>query len=620
MPKRIDVHLDIERLNPRADTLSTFTRFLTNEIEDAFSARQSQESLWRECLRQYEAIPTTLVKNSPIENAPNLEVPITMMSTDIFYSVSLQTIFNIDPLVTVSHAPGREDLKEQAKIFSDWNNWGVRQEFDARAAAEQTFLDNIQLGTGIFYIPWVENRIKTKTARITTAHPIVLPWPVEDFIVPGGSFQNPEQLQWIGLRRYYTEHELEERRKLFKWDISNASPVATPGWVRNRREQMGRSIQTNKFGRLYEVLDIYVRYDIDDDGFEEDLLVTYDRTSRSILKLRFNPYDHRPIEVTRYQKRAFLFYGMGIPEKLKSLQTEISDIHNQRNLNMLLANTRMWKVRNGLALEDNFKIWPGRKIPVNNPDDLVGEQLGDVYPSIGQGEQISMGLADRLIGLNEMTGPSPSKLLSSRTPATTAAIGSQQASSRFAAAFDSMQMSLAGAIKQCNWRYQERVLAGDTTVTNHMVRVLGAKRAQQIIKLYQDENFDEGFDIEFTATSNRTDKNVERQGLIQLMSLMQSYYERIMQLATIGSNPQVPGPVREVAMKIATAAGELIERTARTFDSIKDPKAFIIDIGNEMDKMQGLADTDVRQQLGIALRGMDELEGQNGQPQEAQSF
>jgi len=51
-------------------------KWLSSEIEDARSARSPQEAEWRECIRQYEAIPKQAQRNVPIENAPNVEVPL----------------------------------------------------------------------------------------------------------------------------------------------------------------------------------------------------------------------------------------------------------------------------------------------------------------------------------------------------------------------------------------------------------------------------------------------------------------------------------------------------------------------------------------------------------------
>ena len=614
MTRLVVVHDKLENLRQNTDRAQELQMFLASEVEDAFSARAQQEAIWRENFRVYEAIPKQAVRNTPIENASNLEVPVGMLSVDIFNSIHLQTLFGQSPLVTAKQVPGKNSGENVVKSMQAFIDWTIRHEMDPETAAENHTLDNTQHGTGIYYVPWIENIRKTKVSTITSAHPKIFSWPIEDCIVPGGAYDEVDELRWIGLRGFYPPEYLEEMAIRFKWNVSQVVPVGTIGWVRSRREQMARTSSNTKLGHLYEIIDIYVYYDIDGDGIREDLLVTWDRTSKSILNLQFNPYDRRPIEVSRYQRRAYLFYGMGMVEKIRALQQEISDIHNHRNDNMLLANTRIWKARHGSGLPEQIKFWPNRVIKMTNPDDLQPEQMGDIYPSSPQAEQISAQMAEKLTGVNEASGGSrPSNLLSSRTPATTAAIGAQQQASRFAATFKSGRRALTGAIKQGIWRYQERIKANDQDVVNHIQQVLGESQASQIIPILRSENFDESVLIEITATGDRTTKQAEQQALIQLGQILIQYYERVLQLSQIAATPGVPQPVRDIAIKIAEAAGQWVERTMRAFDTIRDPEAFIVKINEEVDQLGALASAQTFQQLqGLLDQADQEQAGQVG--------
>ena len=50
--------------------------WLQFEVEAAFGSRSRLEGVWREARRQYEGIPRTAVRSSPVPNMPNIEVPI----------------------------------------------------------------------------------------------------------------------------------------------------------------------------------------------------------------------------------------------------------------------------------------------------------------------------------------------------------------------------------------------------------------------------------------------------------------------------------------------------------------------------------------------------------------
>jgi hypothetical protein len=73
-----------------------------------------------------------------------------------------------------------------------------------------------------------------------------------------------------------------------------------------------------------------------------------------------------------------------------------------------------------------------------------------------------------------------------------------------------------------------------------------------------------------------------------ITQLLGGYYERILQLASVLANPTVPPLVKETAEKVAKAASEIIERTLLTFDQVRDPKTFIIELESELDGLNGL--------------------------------
>lgn len=614
MTKIVILHKEKEEIRRSADRDVELQTFLRTDFEDSLSARSRQESLWRESMRMYEAVPRNAVKNTPVENAPNLEIPFIMMAADTFYSVSEQTIIDVDPPITILPVPGRADMQSTAEALSDFANWGERHEFNIRNAARHALWDTIILGTGVYTSPWIVNRKKTRVHSVITQHPQIHPWPIEDVIVQGGIYQNMQNIPVVHLRSYYTHQELSTISKMNDLDISKVSPAGAVGWVRSRREQLGRTESNTPVRGIYEIIQSYAYYDIDGDGYDEDMLITWDRTSGHLMSISYNPYDRRPLDVMRYMPRAYLFYGMGMPEKLRALQTEMSDIHNHRLLNMLLANTRMWLVRSTAGITDNFVIHPGKQIPVSSKDDITGLQMADVYPSEMQAEQAALALASNLVGLNEMNPARSSSLFSSRTPATTATLGAGLQNQRFASTFNSMKDGSSGAIKQCLYRYQERLLAGDRFVRDHILHVMGKDRGKLVVDILKNKHFDESLDIELTATSNRNTRESRVQILLQINQVLQQYYENSIKIGTIASDPNTPAPLREMAAKIHTASGEIIDRTLRSVDTIRDPQKFIVDLNAQIDQSQQIADVSTfneLQALMAAMQASDAASSQN---------
>src|SRR3990167_5902328 len=506
--------------------------WLAIEIEDALSSRAAMDALWRDLLRQYEGVPRNPTRNHPVENAPNIEITLGAIASDSIYAQLIDLIYTANPLLTVRSQ--NAEFVDHAKALQRFSEIVIGQS-NLRSASEHVALDDVQLGTGCYYIPWIESVKKTRSSRVTDRRPHIFSIPVEDLIVPGGAFEDIQLMPWVGLRFWHTQSELNLYASRRKWKIDAFKPAGGKDFVRTRREDLGHTY--TKIARatdLYETITIFCAYDIDGDGIDEDLLVVWDRTSRDIGLVTYNPFDRRPIEPTRYQLRAHLFYGLGVMEMIRPYQDETSEIHNARTLNMLLANCRFWKAREG-SVPETMKIWGNKVQMLSDPTDLIAEQMADIYPSAAQAQAITTSLAERRVGVNEMSMPRPSQVLGSRTPGITAMSLLQQVNRRFTPAFDGYRNGTGAAVKQCLYRYQERLLAGDRAVEEDIMSVMGDEDGRLVIDVLRDDKFDEGMKIELTASSASVNRDADRQNSIMLVNLLAQYYQRTLELVSIAA-------------------------------------------------------------------------------------
>lgn len=599
--RRIVQHPDARgpRLNLTEERVGNLQDFLVSELEDAYAGRAQEEKSWEESLRQYHARPKQAVRDIPIENAPNIEVPLVAMACDALYAMVLDLIFSIKPTLTCSG-----DEVELAKAAQDFGNWGERNEWKLRGGFEHAALDCIQLGTGALYIPWLQYHKQTDIGRIIDSGPRILPIALEDLILPGGAWVDAQEMPWIGHREFLTKGELQLRAKHAKWNIEGVQPVTTVGWVRSRRETFGRAHTNLRLNmELYEIHTLFPYFDIDGDGYDEDLCVVFDRTSRKICKAGYNRFDCRPYELARYQLLAHLPYGLGAAEMLRPFQEEVTEMHNARTLNILMANYRMWKTRQGMGVDEAMlKQYPNRVIALANMDDLAELQMSTIHtPAAAMHEQSVMQLAEQRVGTGELSNPRPSNLLSSRTPGITALTAMQTVNRRFTAAFDQMRNMGASAVRQCFLRYRERILANDRDAIRAVRKAIGPEKGDMLIEALRSEDFLQDTLIEFTASSALVNQQAERQDAVMLVNILSQYYSNVLQMMTIAAAPETPNEVREVARKIASAGGEAIERTIRTFDKVRDPRTFIIDVNEQVDSLAAGMGGDVLTQLGQIL-------------------
>lgn len=620
-----------EKLNVTDEMKAELATWLEQEIAAGVASRAPQDELWRELMRLYEGVPKKEIRNTPIVNAPNIEVTIGAIACDSTFAQVIDLIFGVSPILTVRAA--NKDHAEDAKPFQRFVDWIAANEIDLRRGAEQSILDDIQMGTGVLYCPWIEKSKKTKVRKITDAHPVVRAVAPEDFLVPGGADEELQEARWVAMRYYLNDIEVNERERFSNWDVSGLQPFPNMSWVKSRREQLGRTMSSDKTasGRLYSFWDVYMNYDIDKDGIAEDLLVTFHDTGRRICAVRYNPYDRRPFEAMRYQVRPHLFYGIGVMEMMKPYQEGVTELYNEWVTNLKIANSRIWKAKEG-AIPATMEIWPNKVISLPDPTtDLIPEQLGDTYPSAPQALTMTAGLAQQRVGVNELSGDRPSALLGSRTPGITALTAVQQINKRFTPPFDGIRLAVAASVRQCLYRYQERVLAGDERVISKINDLMGDE-AQAVIDILSNPEFDQQMVVELTASSASVNKDADKQNLIMLATqILAPYYQRCIELTAMASNPQTPPPVQEVILKVAKAMSEGIDLIIRTFDQVRDPRLLAVALDdlmtgmtNQLNPMQALmaqmgpeamAQTGMTAGGGPAPMGMSSVPAQP--PQEA---
>lgn len=572
------------------------------ELEDAMSFRKSLEGHWRDLLRMYSGQPKNPVRNYPVENAPNLEITLGAIAVDALYAQIVDLIFSLTPLLTCRPVPkmcNDTNAEATAKAMQRWVNWIAPNELNLRPTLDETALSDLKLGTAVVYTPLVERTKKTATSKVLSSHPQMEAVPPEDFIVPGGANGSSLQdLRWCALRKWMTKSDLIEEATRNNWnlgeDLCNVKTCGSRDWVKSRRETLSRQYEgTRVRGNIYEILKFYAYFDIDDDGIDEDIYFIMDRSSKQILYTSWNPYDSRPFEVTRYQKQEHLFWGLGVLEMVKPFEEGVSDFYNFWVLNSLQANTKDIFCKSGV-LPDNWVRWPGKKTEIDGDPstDIVPVAFHSTDASLPQAIAMSISFSERRIGLNDMNTPRPSQVLGSRTPGITAMTLLQQVNKRFTPAFDDIKLCMTNSIKQGLYRYQEVLKKNDSRAAKfmeHIISVLGPEDGELVIRLLSQDNFDSELEVELTASTASINREADRQNAVILMNILSQYYAKTMELVMVAANPQVPQEVREVAAKIAHATGEIIDRTLRTFDSTRDPGAFIIDVDNELDTLNNAA-------------------------------
>lgn len=593
------------------ERLGVLARWLDSELHRAEGARSELRLVWENNLRLYEAVAERTRRNVPIENASNIEIPLGAIAADSVYAQIINTIFQIEPLITVREVGESGEFTENVKALQRFVDVLARK-IRLRPAAENAILDDVKLGTGILYTRWTERRKKTAAAsEVVSRGPIVQGVAIEDFFVPGGACDDLDNERWVALRYHLTEHELNVRARDLEWEVEGALESPSQDRVRQIRERLGRhdgrqsrrgSESGDSGGKIFEIYDFYCYFDIDGDGLDEDLLVTWDRGSRSVLKITFNPYDRRPFSVMRYQLREYLFYGLGVIEMLRPFQQGATNLYNHWVDNSLLANTRFWVGKHGAVPNNQMRVWPNRFLGVSNPrDDIIPHQMADTFASAPQAIQQTVSFAERRVGLPEVSGQRPGGVLGSRTPGITALSVLQKTNERFGPAFESARAGVAGAVRQAILRYQERLLGGNRDTEDDIIAMLGEERGGLVVAILRDPRFDDTVAVELTASNAQVNKEADRQNWLLLFQQVITLGQQLTGLAQIIDSPETGPVTKNVAQQLADVARELLERVYRSFDQVRDPTALLVDMNAAIAEAEAQQPPDALAQLGALL-------------------
>jgi hypothetical protein len=247
----------------------------------------------------------------------------------------------------------------------------------------------------------------------------------------------------------------------------------------------------------------------------------------------------------------------------------------------------MYAARHG-TVDDFQRVWPMRVVGVESTDDIKELRMSDVYPSILAGLDRLIQLAERRVGVTgEFTSGSPaSRVLGTRTPGITAMTALQSVNRRFAPAFDGMRLNAAAAVRQCLWRYAERVRANDRPVIAHLTRLLGDAAFQRVAELFRQDDFEKAVSVEFTAVSASVNRDSDRQNAMLLMQQQTGYVQQVMQAVMQLSQPGVPPMVHETAKKAMKALNYTEDMFLRTFDQVRNPERMLLNIDTEIDEAQ----------------------------------
>ena len=548
------------------------------------AARDAIERALMEDMRQYAGVPLHASRNDPIEDAPNVEITLGAVAVDGIYANFVELVTQTSQFVT---AIPRKNFEDYADAVQDFIDWGCREAFNVEQAINVGPFECVQLGTMSYYIPYVEKIRVTDEYKIIDRGPRIMPLVFEDFHLPEGSQGDVQTDPWVEMDIWVQGgNDLRLRAKQGKWKYAATAeggdvtakcqraaniPELTQRRYDVARDQSSQASQGDLFHLGYRCAE----YDIDDDGINEEIEILRDCVSGNILDVRYPYYQTRPFETAVYQIRPRVAWGLGVQRMCYSFEEEVSEIHNERVLNMRLANARIWKATRTIA-PFLARLWTGKVVEVSTKDDFSGEKMADVYPSSTQSEMMTIAFAERRTGVSDLN--SAGQRIGTRTPGVSAMSYLQAANRRFTPPFRNMRNCIGAAIRQCLYRVQERIRRKDKAAIEDVMNVLGDQKGAKFVELCEKvDNLIDAFDVQVTAASISVNREADRQNFLMLMNMWQSWQKQRIELAQFATMAPTPD-LKQLAEAIDKAGLKLMRRFLRTFETISDVDSYLAEV------------------------------------------
>lgn len=254
-----------------------------------------------------------------------------------------------------------------------------------------------------------KDRVRLRVDATLYRGPRVSPIDPADLFVPPDT-TDIETWRFGVHRMGMTLNELRGGEKAGKYHKDAVDQVAAnPG---TKREDMFSTLKQTKASRegvteylasssVLEIWEIYTWYDIDGDGVEEKVVITYHPSSQAILRVIEYPYRHGQWPVTRfeYELSDVRWYSpRGVPAFLDHYQTNATNLENAKQDYMTLANSLQYKYRTGSMNPGQIQWILGQGIAVNRMEDMEVFQMPRLDVSFDTELEKQRSLAKELIG------------------------------------------------------------------------------------------------------------------------------------------------------------------------------------------------------------------------------
>lgn len=429
------------------------------KVRQLYYTGNANRALWLERQQAFLADWDEFLESSSqgaFEGSSSLHIPMPLIVAKTMHARFLQALLGIDPPFTVR--PRTEAVVERSAMVQETIEYALKEWANhyqgAYEAVDEWVWHWITTGCGIMKLRWdceytrfidvvevqeptapiVEldeqgnevlvpqfKMVEKEVAQVKKKFegPVFEPIMNEDLLIIGGK-GNPQNADAVIHRVFMTASELWTLvdRKLFDEDAvetiirGGRDPIAgsEQSSVKYQRAHYAGKADINTETELdkYEILECYMKMDVDGSGINSDIIVwVHNRTGqvcRATYLYRVNKAGERPFFKIDFHKRAGQDYGAGIVELMHPLSKEMDAMHNMRIDFGMISTMPFGFYRPTSNIDpETINLEPGALIPVDNPtSDVYFPNMGNRTSFGFQEEAAIQQMIERLTGISDL--------------------------------------------------------------------------------------------------------------------------------------------------------------------------------------------------------------------------
>jgi hypothetical protein len=553
--------------------------YLLQELETVIGGSERDQMLqmverWR---RQREARPEQSEKDFPWPKASNIVPPLAMQDTNAIYALGKGAFSRRRPFMTVEgENPTLEPHGRALTAMLDVLNESPHHA-NLRGNLDTILYETTSLGTQFVEVPWTVDRWNFKrrnslsgaleqVSKVVKDCPEVLPIRFEDFLTRP-FWSDLQRAPWVGRLVWYMKHELQQREAngLFRniEEILSRSPDEIDEQREKVLARMGLTPDLQDSG-MYALAKVNIFWDIDGDGYPEDIIVWIDPITGVIVRSEFNDLGIRNTVRIPYLDRPFELYGMGVGWMLDQLQDAMTSVMNMYIDGTMISMLQMYVSRKGSSLGPGEKFRPFKHIQTDGKpsDDFMVVKFPDISYGAMQLIGVFKEFGDRAVGANDYNLGFENKSIGSRGTATGTMFLAQQGSKLSTAIREKMESGI-GEIGQLEVfqlvRNRERAVELFPLIDQKHHPYL-----QEVLDM-NVEDIPTSFKFRVETTQIERTEEARQEAKLKMMELYTLYSKQVFEVLPIVYNPEVPPPIKEVAQKIFIGETNLMEDLFKYF-------------------------------------------------------